>query len=546
MCELGDEAAPRETGDPRSSGRGGAFRPSRARALTLAALLVLVVLTLLRVGRDVPSKNELLYLVRLEETYAGGPLASDFTLSDADEHFVFNHLAALVTLVLPLEAAGWVGRIGSWTAILLLLLTLGRRLGAGTIGSAIAIAFWVGAGQSLVGHSWMLGTFEAKSFAYPLLLGALLSVVAGRFGLSGLLAGLSASFHPSVGLFGAVGCGVAACVPAPGGRRVTLRELITFGALAAVGALPAALALLPSLASGSEVTATDWMLAARIDQSYHLDPFTFPRARIAALLAQLVAIVALAWHSREVAWRRIAAFVAATAAVFVAGVGFRAAGAYALLASFPFRLFPLVTPLVFLLGLAYVARALVSGERVGPSWGTSRRAALAVFGAVGLVMLPDPVTPYLGTIFARSWPTDAPPAGVAEAFRWVDANLPVDARGLVPPDADRYALHAMRRPLVVTTEFPVYGHLGEWHARVRAVGGDLPPGLSTTERRERMGMYFAEIPEQEMRAILDRYAADFLITTADYALPVAFARDEVRVYLAPAASDTTESGLDAS
>ena len=60
-----------------------------------------------------------------------------------------------------------------------------------------------------MGGEWIIGTFEAKTVAYVCFLGALLAVSWKRIPLALALIGLTISFHPAVGMWGAWGTGLA-------------------------------------------------------------------------------------------------------------------------------------------------------------------------------------------------------------------------------------------------------------------------------------------------------------------------------------------------
>lgn len=497
--------------------------PARAG---LVPILVGVLLVLLREGHAVPHRNELFYLVRLARTYRPDWLASDWTLAGgAPEHFLWNHTVGLLGLILPLAPLGWVGRFAVWTLGVYAILRLARRLGVPRWAALVAFGVWLGFGQSLVADSWMFMTLEAKTLAYPLLLLGLERLLAGRPGAAGLLGGLAASFHPSVGLFGGVALAAGALLAGLGPRG-----WIHFAALAAVGALPGAIAVAPTLGGGH----ADWSLLVHTRMPFHLDPLTWPGSRMAGLGFLFVLGILHAMWLGDRRWRILAAFQGATAFAFAVGFVVRMTGPVEALQAFPFRLLPLLTPLFALLALADTLLRLDRTLSLGPV----RRTVLALVAMLALMSLPDPVSPWTRRVSRLGRPPGEPP-GLLASYRWVGEHTAKDARGVAPPGLDPRAWVLSERGYVVSSEFHIYDRFPEWRSRVEALGGPFPSGEGW---RERLFVHFAALPEAEVRRLFDGWDVDFWITPAAYDLPVGFREDGWTVYLPPRSGSRSGSG----
>lgn len=516
--------APAPSVDP--AGREVASPARGAWRADLLPMLVGVLVVLLREGHAVPHRNELFYLVRLYHTYHPGWLGGDWTLAGgAPEHFLYNHVVGLLGVALPLAALGWVGRVLVWALGVWAILRLARRLDVPRWGAVAGFAVWIGFGQSLVADSWMFMTLEAKTVAYPLLLLALERLVAGRPGVAGLLGGLAASLHPSVGLFGGMALAAAALVARP-----PFRAWGAFGGLAVVGALPGVLAVLPTVGGGH----ADWTLLALTRMPFHLDPLSWPGSRMIGLgfLLGFALLHAATLGGRG--WRIVAGFQVATALAFAAGIAIRVAGPVEWLQLFPFRLFPLLTPLLVLLALAHTVSRL---DRVlaGPSSmrTTTTRVGLALLAALTLMSLPDPVSPWVKRVSRLGRAPNEPP-GLLACYAWARDHTMPGSVGVAPPGLDARAWVTSERGYVVNTEFHIYDRFGEWRERVEALGGPIP---AHDAWRDDLLAHYVALSEDDVRAIADRWDVDFWISSADYALPVGTTVDGWTVYLPPRSGD---------
>ncbi|HEY7564505.1 MAG TPA: hypothetical protein VIA81_06230, partial [Acidimicrobiia bacterium] len=159
------------------------------------AIVLIVAATVAVFGGPVPSANEPVYLLVIERLANPAFMAADWTLSGGfEEHFVFNRMVAPLARILDLPVLAWIGRLASWAALAVLIVKLGRRLGASALGAAAAAVLWIGLDQSIgIGFEHVIGSgFEAKALAYPLFLAALLLALDGKIPWALALAGVVA------------------------------------------------------------------------------------------------------------------------------------------------------------------------------------------------------------------------------------------------------------------------------------------------------------------------------------------------------------------
>ncbi|RMG43957.1 MAG: hypothetical protein D6718_11040 [Acidobacteria bacterium] len=477
----------------------------------MAALAVLLVLTGLQHGGAVPWGNENFYLIRLYRLGHPDFLANDWTLRQpAPEHWLFNHIAGPLSIPFDIETFGAMGRLAGWIGGLAVLLVVAREAGLTAPLAALALALWLGSGQSIVARSWMLKTFEAKTFAYAALFLSLRAVSRSAVEKAGLWAGLATALHPSVGGWGAITLLPALRRP-PSARRAA--------AAAALFAVPAAVGILPLLlAPGGVTSAEEWRYMALVKMPEHLDPATWPVRRL-VLLGVLFAVNVLVARSQlweRPLWRAATVWQAAAASVFAAGCVARVAGFDRFLATFPFRLFPLLTPLFFFLGAC--AWAAEGGWRQA---GMALRAFLiAALAAVPspLFGLADAARPALTSWFRA--PTD-----LERALGWCRDRLPEDAV-LVAPPWFRGNWSVSRRAIVASRVYHPYTSFREWRERCDLLLGPVGRGTGEEELAER----YRRLTAGAVREAARRYGATHVVIDAELPLRKLAAFGEWCVY----------------
>lgn len=479
------------------------------------AILLILIPTFAVFGAPVPTANEPVYLLVIERLANPSFMATDWTLAIGfDEHFVFNRLVAPVARLLDLSVLAWIGRVASWTALAVLILKLGRRLGASYLGVAAAVALWIGLDQSIgIGAEFMIGAgFEAKALAYPLWFGALILALDRRIPWALALAGLAATIHPAVGLWGSGGL-VAALIWERTTRKTTLRWLPVMVLTALPGVVTQALSLrrAPMAPDDAEFLALERL-------PHHVDPTVFGRRGWILFVAILAFTLLYGWMKRTDYVQRLLLTLQALSALALAlGVVMHFAGQYWFPLTFPFRVLPPLATLLFGLHLAALFR---QWRRQGfpslrlPAGGLSRWVALS--GIVAVLVVTVVRNPILELILdtqlnVTAW-TDHTDDDYEAAMNWIATTSPQDSQVLAPPYEDD-VLWLGERGMFVSWKAVPYDRLEEWIDRLERVGVDdveLMP-------EDWVGVY-AGLSEVEVQSIVTDYDIDYVVTTANYSL----------------------------
>lgn len=507
----------------------------RARWATALATLGLLLLALVLYGGPVPRLSEELYLPLARRTGDHAYLAGDWTLAGPyGEHWVFDHLFGPLAAAIPLAWFGWIGRLASWTGIAYLLIRLGRRYELAPGPAAAAVALWLLGNQALLGSDWMFGTFEAKTIADLLVLGALLAATADRIPWAMVLVGAATSLHPGLGGWAAFAT-VAALLANPRTRTPALRSL----PLAVVFAAPGVVALVVDLRS----TPNHLLRFLVVDAlPYHLDPYfggvRSPGLQAAARAAALGIMLAanLAWFrrsDRSPARQFLIGFqVMAAIPVVVAFVG-RALASWQFLVLQPLRVGPLLIPLLFWFQLVERVGDLRRNEG-GQVWWRRRSTILAVAAAVVALVVTSPVlaAPRLVARTVRSWTrTDHE----ADAFRWIRGHTPTGTRCVVPVDRQD-AFMLSERPVVATWQAIRYDEVAEWKHRVDALVGGASTFPDHNVDLPFVRAAYDGLTRAQLVAIARRYDADCIVATTPYRLPVLHREGPATIYRVPGAA----------
>lgn len=507
----------------------------RARWATALATLGLLLVALALYGGPVPRLSEELYLPLVRHTGDHGYLAGDWTLAGPyGEHWVFDHLFGPLAAAVPLTWFGWIGRLASWTGIAYLLIRLGRRYELAPGAAAAAVALWLVGNQALLGSDWMFGTFEAKTIADLLVLGALLTATSDRIPWAMVLVGLATSLHPGLGGWAAFAT-VAALLANPRTRTRAVRSL----PLAVLFAAPGVIALALELRS-----TPDHLLRFLVIDAlpYHLDPFfggvRLPGLQAAARATALGLMLAanLAWFrrsDRSPARQFLIGFqVMAAIPVAVAFVG-RALDSWQFLVLQPLRVGPLLIPLLFWFQLVERVGDLrrTEGDR---AWWQRRSTILAAAAVVVALVVTSPVlaAPRLVARTVSSWTrTDHE----ADAFRWLRDHTPRTTRCVVPVDRQD-AFMLAERPIVANWQAIRYDEVAEWKHRVDALVGG---GATFPDRNVDLPFVRAaydRLTRAQLLAIARRYDTGCIVATTAYRLPVLHRDGDVRIYRVPGAA----------
>ncbi len=472
------------------------------------------------IGRPVPGPFvEYLYLPSLVTTYNPAYSPSDWTLaSPFYEHFVFNKTFGLLTLLMPLEWLGWLGRITFWTLLVLAFFRLGRNLGIPVGLVSFMLIIWLIRGQSVVASSATFGGFEAKSISYWLLLLSIHLFLEERWTPASLALGAAFSFHPGVGVCGGIAIGFAVLL-----QGHPLRHMVKMFVLVFAASLPGlyTIGLLLSQQGSKLVTSETWQFFCLKALPYHMDPFSWPlRSLFLLFLFMVFGLIHTLLCLENHKWRFVYAFQVGLALLFALGMYWRWTESYALLRYFPFRLFGTLVPLFFLLHLSHAFKnGLLVPKR-------------PLFSALGLITVLSYGSPVVVEFYdltmttLRQW--KAKPDDIATTFRWIRSNTPNDAIAILPPwRTDSF--HATQRGQVANLLAIRHDSVPEWRIRLQALLGKPLPPLSVEATDEIKQRYLKRTKKQILHMV-QSYKASYLVSRTAYPFPVLFHTPSYKVY----------------
>jgi hypothetical protein len=486
------------------------------------ALLFAYVLVLNREGAFVPSNNESLYLLQLAKFWNPNFLSNDWTFSGSlSSHFFFNFVFGPFTLLFPLDVVGWIGRILSWSLILVAFLQLGKHFRIPLWMITVSLLFWLFYGQSIVAGEWILGTFEAKCIAYALLLFSLNGFIQQRLIWPSILLGLAFSFHPLIGLWGALAVGLSLIV-----LRHPVAVLIKFGTYTALFALPGLIPLLMASLNGEPQSTEALRFVALVVMPYHFDPLYFASSKLLLLLLGI--LLCFNWlHFRlegnSHALRFLICFQAFLGVFFILGFLARSTNNYELLMFMPWRLFSVLLPLFFffhLMSALHNCCSIKAGK------------VLVLVGFLALASFGNPVTLFADRVIDHYEKWTRQEEDWEKAFKWIANNTPTDSIVISPPWRGE-SFYLTRRAQVASWWVPRVDRLAEWRQRLESVAGDVSnvtPG-TTKARLEHMAHHYNHLTATNIESLVDKYRAGYLVSSATYGYPVLFHSGIYRVYL---------------
>ena len=199
------------------------------------------------VFQSTPGINESHYLPKAKHVWNSSFAPGDLFLMSHDSHWLATNFAGLLSLIAPLTAVAWIGRLVSWSLFAWAWTDLCRALRLSPILSPLALASFYFA--ILYGHwagEWAVGGFEAKAIAYPFVLKGVAACLRHRWTHVWLWMGLAVAWHPLVGGWAGLSVGIVWLIgtlksPARlyANTRTQLPWLIGGGLIGLVGVLPA-------------------------------------------------------------------------------------------------------------------------------------------------------------------------------------------------------------------------------------------------------------------------------------------------------------------
>jgi hypothetical protein len=422
-----------------------------------------------------------------------------------------------------------------------------------------AALFAVAMRHTTVAGEWVIGGCEAKVFAWALVLASIGELARGRFATAWFLCGAATAWHPIVGGWGLVACGLtwwrcrheggaesdgvvrrsggmrspadtlAILTPSRSPPRRQGKERTAHGDSAASAALRvglilggaalAAVGVVPALALSAGVDAAGRNLANRIyvveRLSHHLLPRAFPEAMVTRhLLAILLGTILQRVVPATPARRRVAMLREVALTISLVGVLLALAEplapdlAFGLLRFYWFRFADVVVPFALAAGAAAAVTDDAACRRILPGRPTVVR-GLVVAGLLLDLGLQSRHWPLPGRDLRSRADGRVEAEAWAEACRWVAANVPADARFLTPRGAASFTWRTGLPEVVAWKNSPQDAvSLLEWRRRIiECFSAD-----GTLARLERST---AALGAARMRDVAERYGADHAIVPLD-------------------------------
>lgn len=474
-----------------------------------------------REGIGVPGWNEHIYLLYLIKAFHPEFLAGDWTMREITAgHAVFNYAFGWPAVFVSIETVAWVGRIGCWLLVFTAMIRLGQQFRIPVWLATAAIFFWLAERQSFVAYEWVIGSFEAKCVAYACLLWALDFMLRGRTILPGILLGTAFTFHGPVGLWGGGALALAFFTMRPWRESV---QLCVWGFVFSVPGLVTTVWL---MFGGDSISAEEAKFIVLHEMPFHLDPYVFGWMKIALLFVMLAFNVLQARNEPDDAKLRLMSrFQLFCGGFFLLGVAARAAGIYAFVQTFPFRVFAVLVMLFF---FWHVAAAFWHARKQRPSL------LMVLIGLAVFAVLPGPVTNVL-RIADEQWPKwrQNHDDDYLKAATWIRQNAPANAVIIAPPWR-KENFYYMQRPQIVNWHAPRFDAMTEWRARMEALVGDVTDidvkdnlsGALDAKART----HYEKLTRAQVDEIAERYGGTLLLTTEQHAYPALFTSGEFTIY----------------
>ncbi len=433
-----------------------------ARRRWMAALEVLLVFMVFFVqgAGPAPETNEPHYLGKAKHYWNPGWIENDFFLNTPDAHHVFYWTFGWLTLLLPLPAVSWVGRLLGWGLLAFAWHRASTALVPRPLFSVLSAALFVtGIARFDLAGEWVVGGIEAKVFAYVLVLLAMEALIKGRWNRVWLFLGGAAAFHVLVGGWSVVAAGFAWLASGRAARPPlpSMLPALVGGFLLSLPGLLPALALTQGVEPEMVRQANQIYVYERLP--HHLAPHTLSPAELASRLRRsgiwVLAFVLLALLARRrQRVRRMSAFVVGAMLLSLAGfaIGYATEAhpelGAKLLRYYWFRLHDFAVPMgVALLACAVVAR----WQSVRPRLAA---AALLVLIAIPVWHLGDLVLQRHANPRAAADRKIENPADWRDASQWIAEHTPPDAVFLTPRSASTFKWYTERAEVVSHKDIP--------------------------------------------------------------------------------------------
>jgi len=445
------------------------------RRLLVAALIFGSFAAFASYRAPIPGVNEPQYLCKAKHFWNRDWCAQDFFLSSADAHYVFYFTIGALTRFFSLEQTAWIGRILLWASLAISWARLaGRLLGQPLAPLWSACIFLALQASGNLSGEWLIGGVEAKGFAYAALLLAIEAASSGSVRRASAASGAAVSFHPVVGLWGALALAAAWWAnrrTTQGGGTGRWQSAVASGLLWIAFALPGLIPALILLADrpSPEISHQADRIQVFDRLKHHLDPQQFPRRgdiAYGALLGCWLLGRRLIQHSEaELLFTRfVLATLVIAAAGLVIGLGPRWPG---FMKFYPFRLFDVFLPIAVAMTAVGLFEQIADAASAGRFPRTAARWLAPAAGCTALVWaIAAP-----GRIAnAANWKRPGNWESFVEACLWIQRNTPRDALFLTPRYNVGFKWYAQRAELVSQKDCPQdAAGIVEWKERVKGV-----------------------------------------------------------------------------
>ncbi len=502
-----------------------------------AEVALVVAICMLLAGDPAPAVNEPHYLCRAKHFWDASYCAGDLFLESPDAHVAFVYSIGWLTQFLPLTAVAWIGRLVCWSLLAVAWVWLVRAIIPKVGYAALTAAIWlVLIAQFHLAGEWVVGGFEAKCFAYPLVLGGLGFAIRQRWNAAWICLGAATAFHALVGAWSILALLAvwltAECHPSNFVRMIP--GLFIGGLLGLIGIVPA-LVLSRGVSTAVNSAAAEIYVFERL--AHHLAPlskspewiaerFVWNLVPIGFFFAASLAVVNSRDGQTKTGLSRVLSFAAASLLIAIIGVGVEycfsddRAVAAQFLRYYWLRLADIAVPMAVAIALAHWLARLFETR--------PNRAALLL--AVILVTFSwplyervsdrtrQPIPPAMRGVDYADW---------RDACDWISGNTRANALFLTPRGNSTFKWYASRAEVVTHKDVPQDAPtLLEWHERINKVY--RPAGRNDRPFCRSIG----QLGTPRVRELAANYGFDYVLTTVDFPLdlPVVYANATYVVY----------------
>ena len=157
----------------------------------------------------VPTANEENYFTLAKQFYQPDWMPQVWQFTEfAGTRLLYQYISGFFLSFMSFEAFAFTARLISIPLLLWPLLKIFRLLGLNFISQLLVLLIYIFLGQSFFAGGWIIGGFEAKTFAYVLVLAALYQLLLGKENYAIVFAALGTLFHVLVGGWFTIAMGI--------------------------------------------------------------------------------------------------------------------------------------------------------------------------------------------------------------------------------------------------------------------------------------------------------------------------------------------------